>query len=90
MVLAELGMFRIHLMAVKIMAIADPAVSAKIYRLRIGGRRFIFSSIQPLFPQVIHTEILLIFCGESRSRQQKKPDDKNPMMANEHSFAYGR
>jgi hypothetical protein len=88
MVLAELGMFRIHLMAVKIMAIADPAVSAKIYGLRIGGRNVIFGRIQPLFPQFIHTDILLIFCGEPRSRQQKKPDDKNPMVANEHSFAY--
>jgi hypothetical protein len=43
-VLVELGMFRIHLVPVKIMPITDPAVSAKVYRLRIGCRRFGFGS----------------------------------------------
>ena len=44
MVLVELGMFRIHLVAVKIMPIADPAVPAKVYLLRIGCRRLRFGS----------------------------------------------
>jgi len=44
MVLMELGMLRIHLVAVKIMPIANPAIPAKVNRLRIGGRRFGFGS----------------------------------------------
>jgi len=44
MVLMELGMFRIHLVAVKIMPIANPAITAKVDRLRISGRRLGFGS----------------------------------------------
>jgi len=44
MVLMELGMFRIHLVAVKIMPIANPAIPAKVDRLRISGRRLGFGS----------------------------------------------
>jgi hypothetical protein len=49
MVLVELGMLRIHLVAVKIMPIADPAVPAKVYRLRIGCRRFWFGSFHNVY-----------------------------------------
>jgi hypothetical protein len=39
-VLVKLGMLGIHLVAVEIMPIADPAVSAKIYLFRFVHERF--------------------------------------------------